>query len=187
MNPYTRGNQYGRTPDPYEAANSTIALVAMLEGVDAVANLEEVAALDEIDAVFVGPMDLSGSLGLPGDVEHPTVVEAVQNVIMRAQLVDTPVGVYAPTPEAATRWIAAGAAFVALSADLAMAADGFAAVCNAVDTSPQRLTAGESSTGPPLHDRALQARAAPRLGAQKHGPRARFLSRTRSKVSRYME
>jgi 4-hydroxy-2-oxoheptanedioate aldolase len=147
LNPYTRGNRYGSTPDPYDAANRRIALVAMLEGVDAVSNLEKVAALEEIDAIFVGPMDLSGSLGQPGNVEHPVVVEAVHDVIARAQLVDTAVGVYANTPEAAVRWFAAGAALVALSADIAMAADGFAAVFNAVEASPARLAARPTAPG----------------------------------------
>jgi 4-hydroxy-2-oxoheptanedioate aldolase len=132
LNPYSKGNGYGFAGQPCEDANRRTALVAMLEGIDALSNLEEICELEEIDAVFVGPMDLSGSLGLPDEPEHPKVVGAVRDVIGRALLLGTAAGTYAPTAEAASRWFTAGAAFVALSADVAMAGAGFAAACSAV-------------------------------------------------------
>lgn len=125
LNPYTRGNAYGYAVDPYRGANKRVALIAMLEGVDAISNLESIAEVDGIDAVFVGPMDLSAALGLPGEPEHPLVVDAIKDVFARARATGCGVGTYAPTPQVAARWRLAGAAVVALSADIAMAAVGF--------------------------------------------------------------
>ena len=125
LNPYTRGNAYGHAVDPYESANQRVALIAMLEGVDAISHLESIAGVDGIDAVFVGPMDLSAALGLPGEPEHPLVVDAITDVFARARATGCAVGTYAPTPQVAARWRLAGAAVVALSADIAMAATGF--------------------------------------------------------------
>jgi 4-hydroxy-2-oxoheptanedioate aldolase len=143
LNPYTRGNGYGRASGLYEDANRQIGLIAMLEGTDALESLETIAALEEVDAVFVGPMDLSGSLGFPGEPEHPAVVLAVQDVIERGRSLGCAVGTYAPTPDAAARWLGAGAALVALSADIAMVASGLNSTREAIGAAtPERLTAG---------------------------------------------
>jgi 4-hydroxy-2-oxoheptanedioate aldolase len=141
LNPYTRGNGYGRAAVPYEDANRRIGLIPMLEGVEALESLETIAANDDVDALFVGPMDLSGSLGRPGDTEHPEVVLAVQDVIDRAHAAGRAVGTYAHTPDAAARWLAAGAALVAFSADIAMAASGMSQAYAEVLASPERVAA----------------------------------------------
>jgi 2-keto-3-deoxy-L-rhamnonate aldolase RhmA len=127
LNPYVRGTAYGVSDGAGpEAANERVALVAMVEGDNALGSLDAIVDVDGLDAVFVGPVDLSGSLGFPGQPEHPTVVAAVRDIFDRLGDRGTSVGIFAPTPEAANRWIGAGAALVALSADAAMAMDGFA-------------------------------------------------------------
>ena len=52
-----------------------------VESIEAVNNIEELLAFDEIDAVMVGPYDISGSLGVPGQLNHPKVLEASKKVI----------------------------------------------------------------------------------------------------------
>ncbi|MCK2036051.1 HpcH/HpaI aldolase/citrate lyase family protein [Microbacterium sp. SSW1-49] len=88
-------------------------------GVDAAA---EIAAIDGIDAVFVGPSDLSASMGLLGQQTHPSVVTAVEHVFTAVQAAGKPVGVNAFDPVAADAYIAAGADFVAVGADVALLA-----------------------------------------------------------------
>jgi 4-hydroxy-2-oxoheptanedioate aldolase len=83
-------------------------------------SLEAIGRTPELDGIFVGPVDLSSSLGFPGDPEHPQVVEAVRDVLVRIRASGVAAGVYAPTSEAAARWLDAGAGLVALSADSAM-------------------------------------------------------------------
>jgi 4-hydroxy-2-oxoheptanedioate aldolase len=121
INPYTRGNSYGVDGSAaYREVNGRVALVAMVEGSGALSALEAIGRTPELDGIFVGPVDLSSSLGFPGQPEHPLVVEAVRDVLARIRAGGLAAGVYAPTPEAAARWLDAGAGLVALSADNAM-------------------------------------------------------------------
>lgn len=138
VNPYVRGAGYGRpaasgtdlAPAPgagsfLSEVNDAVALLVMVEGADGLAALDPIIAVEGVDGVFVGPVDLSGALGHPGEPEHPEVVEAVGAVLTRVAGAGVAPAVYAPTPAAARRWFELGASFVALSADLAMAGEGF--------------------------------------------------------------
>ncbi|ALX66505.1 HpcH/HpaI aldolase family protein [Microbacterium sp. XT11] len=96
-------------------------------GVDAAA---AIAAVDGVDAVFVGPSDLSASMGLLGQQTHPDVVAAVERVFAAAKAAGKPVGVNAFDPVAADAYIDGGADFVAVGADVALlarASEGLAA------------------------------------------------------------
>lgn len=88
-------------------------------GVDAAA---DIAAVDGVDAVFVGPSDLSASMGMIGQQTHPDVVAAVEGVFAAVKATGKPVGVNAFDPSAADAYIAAGADFVAVGADVALLA-----------------------------------------------------------------
>jgi 4-hydroxy-2-oxoheptanedioate aldolase len=121
INPYTRGNAYGVDGTRrYGDVDDGVALIAMVEGAGALSSLEAIARTAELDGIFVGPVDLSSSLGFPGEPEHPQVIDAVRDVLARIRAAGPAAGVYAPTPEAASRWLGAGAGLVALSADSAM-------------------------------------------------------------------
>lgn len=125
LNPYVRAAEYGAIPDFLRYANDGVAVLVMVEGADGLAKLSEITSVDGLDGVFVGPVDLSASLGHPGEPEHPTVVEAVHDILRLVAADGVAPAVYAPTPEAARRWLDLGARTVALSADLAMARAGF--------------------------------------------------------------
>lgn len=125
LNPYVRAAAYDASDSYLDDANSRVALLVMVEGVDGVTALDEFVRTPGVDGVFVGPVDLSAALGHPGQPEHPAVINAVGDLIKSATTSGCAAGVYSPTPEAATRWIEAGATLVALSADVAMAMDGF--------------------------------------------------------------
>jgi 2-keto-3-deoxy-L-rhamnonate aldolase RhmA len=126
LNPYVRGLGYGQDlDDGLAAVDDRIAVLVMLEGVDAVEELESICTVPELDGVFVGPVDLSASLGHPGEPEHPAVVDTVREAFRRARAVGAHAGVYAPTAAAAARWLDAGASLVAVSADVAMTLRAF--------------------------------------------------------------
>lgn len=82
----------------------------------------EIAAVDGIDAVFVGPSDLSASMGLLGQQTHADVVAAVEKVFAAVKAAGKPVGVNAFDPAAADAYVAGGADFVAVGADVALLA-----------------------------------------------------------------
>ncbi len=82
----------------------------------------EIAAVDGVDAVFVGPSDLAASMGLLGQQTHPDVVAAVEQVFAAVKAAGKPVGVNAFDPAAADAYLEAGADFVAVGADVALLA-----------------------------------------------------------------
>lgn len=97
-------------------------LIVQIETVAGVEAASEIAAVEGVDAVFVGPSDLSASMGLLGQQTHPDVVAAVEQVFAAVEAAGTPVGVNAFDPSAADAYTAAGADFVAVGADVAMLA-----------------------------------------------------------------
>ena len=87
-------------------------------GVDAAA---EIAAVDGVDGVFVGPSDLSASMGVLGQQTHPDVEAAVLRTFEAVRAAGKPVGVNAFDPAVADRYLAAGASFVLVGADVVAA------------------------------------------------------------------
>lgn len=104
-----------------ESAEHT-SLTVQIETTAGVEAAAEIAAVDGVDAVFVGPSDLSSSMGLLGQQTHPDVVGAVKSVFAAVHGTGTPVGVNAFDPAAADAYLAAGADFVAVGADVALLA-----------------------------------------------------------------
>ncbi len=104
-----------------EAAEHTSLTVQIetLAGVDAAS---DIAAVDGVDAVFVGPSDLSASMGFLGQQTHPDVVAAVESVFAAVKAAGKRVGVNAFDPVTADAYLAAGADFVAVGADVALLA-----------------------------------------------------------------
>jgi 2-keto-3-deoxy-L-rhamnonate aldolase RhmA len=77
-----RAQAYGYDFDEYTSSwNATSSLIIQVESVEAVENIDALVAFDEVDGVMVGPYDISGSLGVPGQTGHPRVIEASRHVI----------------------------------------------------------------------------------------------------------
>ncbi len=84
--PFVRSNDYGMGgKECYQRANDSLCIWLLLEGVEAINNMEEIMKLDGFDIVSVGPWDLSVALGVPGEVNHPKVLEAKQQLISLAE------------------------------------------------------------------------------------------------------
>ncbi len=77
-----RAQAYGFDFDSYiQSWNDTSSFIIQVESIQAVENIDKLLAFDEIDGVMVGPYDISGSLGVPGQTSHPLVIEASRKVI----------------------------------------------------------------------------------------------------------
>jgi len=125
LNPYTRGNDYdlGNGTSTRDI-DERVALIVMLEGANIMDRLETICTVPELDVVFVGPVDLSASMGLNGDSNHPRVIAAVTEALARTHAAERAFGVYASNPEAGGRWLGLGASLVAVSADTAVLLGG---------------------------------------------------------------
>jgi 4-hydroxy-2-oxoheptanedioate aldolase len=110
--------------DYTEYADETVVTIAMIETREALENLDGIMDVDGLDAVFVGPSDLGQSLGYgPGpDREEPEVVEAIDGVLAAARDRGLAAGIFAGTPEHASRMIEKGFSFVNVSTDVRLMA-----------------------------------------------------------------
>lgn len=116
----SRGSQFGTIADYYAAANRRIAVIVQLETQAAVQALEEIAAVPGVDGLFLGPADLSGSMGLPGQTAHPEVKAVMADVARRARAAGRWVGTVGGTAEVVREYRTMGYDFVAVASDLGM-------------------------------------------------------------------
>jgi 4-hydroxy-2-oxoheptanedioate aldolase len=86
--------------------------------------VEDILKVDGVDAVFMGPSDLAASMGLLGQQEHPEVRSAVEHCLSAARAAGKPAGVNAFNPDTAQHYLANGAAFILVGADVALLARG---------------------------------------------------------------
>jgi len=100
------------------ASNRDVLSVGMVEDRECVDAIDEILARKEVDWLMPGPADLSSSLGVHGQVRHPTVLAAVDKILASARKHDIPVGMYVNTPQELPEWKAKGAKFIILSIDL---------------------------------------------------------------------
>ena len=104
-----RAQGYGRSfADYMETANDSIAVIVQAEHIDAVNNIEQIVEVEGIDAVFIGPYDLSASMGLMGQVDHPEVVEAIDRVGRACQQRDISLGYFGTTAESVQDYVRKG-------------------------------------------------------------------------------
>ncbi|MFJ4158859.1 HpcH/HpaI aldolase/citrate lyase family protein [Microbacterium testaceum] len=117
-----RSARWNRVDGYLDEAAGDVSLTVQIETTTGVDNAAAIAAIEGVDAVFVGPSDLSASMGLLGQQSHPDVVAAVHRVFAAAADAGTPVGVNAFDPAVAEAYLDAGADFVAVGADVALLA-----------------------------------------------------------------
>lgn len=113
-----RAHRYGFGFREYvESANEEIAVVVQAEHVRAVENIERIAAVPGLDAVFLGPYDLSASLGRPGDIDHPAVAEAIDHVTRVCQAQGMPLGYFGLDAKAVAPFVARGYTLICAGVD----------------------------------------------------------------------
>ncbi|MFP5445737.1 MAG: aldolase/citrate lyase family protein, partial [Betaproteobacteria bacterium] len=104
-------------PQYVHEANQQICLLVQAETVEAMTHLDAIAATPGVDGVFIGPADLSASMGHPGNPGHPDVQAAIHDGITRILRAGKAPGILATTESQARQWLAAGALFVAVGVD----------------------------------------------------------------------
>jgi 2-dehydro-3-deoxyglucarate aldolase/4-hydroxy-2-oxoheptanedioate aldolase len=120
----SRALGYGTQFSTYlNRANDAVAVVLQIEHIDAVHTIEEILSVDNIDALFIGPYDLSASMGLTGRIDDPAVVAAIDTVRTQAAEVGMPVGIFVAAAVDARPFIADGYGLLAISTDMMMLAD----------------------------------------------------------------
>jgi 2-keto-3-deoxy-L-rhamnonate aldolase RhmA len=114
-------------PDPTsypDSADKNVVVIVIIEEARAVENVEAIAATPGIDIMFIGTSDLSFSLGLRGDQDHPRLQEAIEKVVAAAHKHGKVAGRPAATPELAQQYMAQGFRFFQAPTDLGFMAAG---------------------------------------------------------------
>jgi len=116
----TRASRFGLATDYFARANSEIGVLVQVETVEALDRLEEIAAVEGVDGVFIGPSDLAASFCKLGSPSDAGVQEAIELAAQRLKAVGTPAGILATNSADALRYRGWGFSFVAGAVDLGL-------------------------------------------------------------------
>ncbi len=118
---FGRASRWTRYADYMKTSDEEVCLLVQVETRKGLENLDEIARVEGVDGVFLGPADLSAALGRPGDLSHPEVTAAVEDAVERIAAAGKPSGTLFPEAQCA-HWIQKGCTFVAVGADVSLLA-----------------------------------------------------------------
>ncbi len=113
----TRASRWGRYPNYGKEANAQVCVLVQAETREALKNLDAIAATPGVDGVFIGPADLSASMGHIGNQTHPDVQAAIVDAIARIRQAGKAPGILMGDETLARQYLALGALFVAVGVD----------------------------------------------------------------------
>jgi 4-hydroxy-2-oxoheptanedioate aldolase len=122
--PFVRAAAYSAIPKNqyFSRANENL-VILQLEGKEAIGNLDQILDVQGIDIIFIGPYDLSQSMGVPGQVDHPSVTGQMESIVNRAKERGIVVGTFTDTLASARRWTDAGIQYMSYAVDMAIFMD----------------------------------------------------------------
>jgi len=112
--------------------NAGTVFIPMIESVPAVQNLDAICSIPGVDALFIGPGDLTASMGIPGQYDHPDLVNMIQRIISTGAKHGVPAGSWFGTAAQQARTIQQGARFVVYGSDGLLMQDGMNLVFGAL-------------------------------------------------------
>lgn len=120
-----RASFYDRLGRTYLQKAQDVLVMIQIEHIEGVNRIDEILEVNGLGAIFIGPWDLSGSLGVLGEIDHPQVVASVDRVIVKAREKGIPVGIATPLSEReAQRWMERGVQFLTVGTDYGFLVQG---------------------------------------------------------------
>ena len=119
-----RAARWNAIPNYVSTANEQTCLLIQAETTRALDNLEEILQVEGVDGVFIGPSDLSASMGQVGNPGHASVVKAIDKAIAAIRSAGKAAGILAIAPDQASHYIESGATFVGVGVDTIILGDG---------------------------------------------------------------
>ena len=116
----TRASRFGLVEGYATRAEEELCLIVQVETRPALDALEDIAGVEGVDGVFIGPSDLAASLGRPGEPMHPDVTAAIEDAIARLRAAGVPSGILTANRDFARRCIELGTAFTAVGTDVGL-------------------------------------------------------------------
>lgn len=125
-----RASQFNRTPNYLTTANDEICVLVQIETAIAVEQLDNILAVEGVDGVFIGPADLSASLGYIGQPNHPEVVRVIEESIAKIVDAGKAPGILMADKKQAKHYLSLGALFVAVGSDTGLLMNSTKALVN---------------------------------------------------------
>jgi 2-dehydro-3-deoxyglucarate aldolase len=112
-----RSNRFGTVKDYARIIDDNIVVTVQIESRRAVESIDEICAVEGVDAVFIGPSDLAANYGCIGQADHAEVQAAMRHVIARAKAAGKPIGILAAVEADARRYMEMGVTMIAVGSD----------------------------------------------------------------------
>ncbi|MFO1304161.1 MAG: HpcH/HpaI aldolase/citrate lyase family protein [Burkholderiales bacterium] len=113
-----RGNRWGTVPDYFRTSADELCIMVQIETLSALAQLPAIAAVPGIDAIFIGPSDLSASMGHLGDIANAQVQATLRDAARQCKALGKPVGILGVTPELVAKYVEYGYDWIAIGSDM---------------------------------------------------------------------
>ncbi len=130
-NVYVRAAQYSHTNKSayFDDANRNTTVIIQVEGKEGVDHIAEILTVKGMDVLFIGPYDLSASLGIPGQVDHPLLMAEVQKTMELARQAGVAIGFFVDDVTSAVKWKKRGVQYISFASDVGLLYQMF---CNQV-------------------------------------------------------
>jgi 4-hydroxy-2-oxoheptanedioate aldolase len=137
-----RAARWNHVKDYLHQADDEICLIVQVESATAVENLDEIVAVEGVDAVFIGPSDLAASLGHLGNPGHPDVMDVIGQSFKTIREAGKAAGVLAVVPELAGKFAEQGATFIGGGVDTALLAGATRALADSMRSGDDAVSRG---------------------------------------------
>jgi 2-dehydro-3-deoxyglucarate aldolase/4-hydroxy-2-oxoheptanedioate aldolase len=126
--------RWGTRTGAFSDADREVAGIVQIETLSALQAVDGIAALEGVDALFVGPSDLTHALGVPGDLESSAFCEALERVLGACRAHGVPAGILAPNAEQARRYVDQGFSLMVVGSDAGLAISATRSVLDAISS-----------------------------------------------------
>lgn len=138
-----RASRFGRYPRYAHEANAQVCVLVQAETQTALDNLDAIAAVEGVDGVFIGPADLSASMGYVGQLTHPAVLAAIDQAVVRINRAGKAAGILTTNETLAQHYLELGALFVAVGLDTGLLAKHTSALASQFKSSVAAMPASK--------------------------------------------
>lgn len=137
-----RASRWNSIPGYLDKADEQMCLLVQIENLDGLAKLDEIVAVEGVDGVFIGPADLSASMGHRGNPGHPDVQAAIEDAIVRIGKAGKAAGILSADQSLARRYLELGAKFVAVGVDTTVLMRGLQTLAATFKDAPAPTSGG---------------------------------------------
>jgi 4-hydroxy-2-oxoheptanedioate aldolase len=113
-----RGNRWGTVPNYFKSATDELCVMVQIETMAALEQLPKIAAVPGIDSIFIGPADLSASMGHLGDIGHADVQATLRDAAQQCKAAGKPAGIIGANPELVAKYVQYGYNWIAIGSDM---------------------------------------------------------------------